>query len=87
MAEMGFWRLTEYGLGSGAVGGLLGGALAAIVTGSFGLVTKLVEPDPKITDLAITILQIKPDENTKVFAEVGGSGEPSLSSVRRRRRS
>jgi len=59
---MGFLQAT----GVGAISGILGGAVgAAIVSGAFGLVTKFVEPDPKVTDLAITILQIKPDDNTK----------------------
>jgi len=45
---------------SAAGGAVLGSVLVALITGGFSVVNKMFDPDPKITEAAIAILQTKP---------------------------
>jgi len=60
------WAAVGWGGGVGLLAGAGAGAAVAgaIVAGVFGFVNKAIDPDPKMTEMAIGILQAAPSAAT-----------------------
>jgi hypothetical protein len=65
MAETTTRQIATIGIASATAGAILGAILGPLITGAFGYVTRISETDPKITDMAIAILQTKPRADTE----------------------
>ena len=88
MAETTTRQIATIGIASAAAGAVLGSILGPLITGAFGYVTRISESDPKITDMAIAILQTKPRADTEQLRRwavdaVDWRAKPSLSAAQK----
>jgi hypothetical protein len=88
MAEITTRQIATVGISSAVAGAVLGSILGPLITGAFGYVTRISETDPKITDMAIAILQTKPRAETEQLRKwavdaIDWRAKPSLSAAQK----